>query len=395
VRVLGRSEQLWIFELMTESVGVLGIARVTGISPTTIRRHLCRWGEALLDFHNRMVRDVSLTRLECDETWSWVYAKSRRNVRPNSKKVPPLTKVGEFYIWTVIDPDTKLFVDWRVGKRSRADGRKFMMALSKKVIGDLMLTTDAFKTYREVIDDAFGTRATHVELKKKMRGNWDRESGNRETTVYGITKSVRGRKVAYLPSACTGHIERLHATMRNFNSRLARKTYKFSKRLENHVYAQAIFGAFYNFTRQHGGLKGKHRNWTPAMAAGLTNKIWSPDDLLNEVDAYWRAREAEGSQHVQKIGRAIGPQPLSGMSSKPYFVLHRAIPHEAKVHRGSCRLCRQGQGMRERPGSGKHPWYEFDDLAEARKHARRLEPGRASDCAMCMKEMQPRLGRRI
>ncbi len=132
--------------------------------------------------------------------------------------------------------------------------------------------------------------------------------------------------------ASTSLVERLNASIRNFSSRFTRPTFKFSKKLSNHIHAQAIFVMYYNFVRQHDGLKGAERHWTPAMKAGRSNRLWSYDDLLNEVDEYWRHKA------MQPILRVVPPRqylPLAAgeTSLLPYFVMYSPVKSKRRFTR--------------------------------------------------------------
>ena len=197
-----------------------------------------------------------------------------------------------------------------------------------------------------------------------------------------LWKEVKTRRPVDLSLASTSLVERLNASIRNFTSRFQRQSYRFSKRLTAHVHAQAIFAVYYNFKKTHSGFKGAYRHYTPAMKAGLTDRPWEFEDMLDAIEGYWAARSRKPELHLLA---APTYQPLAAgvTSSSPYFVMYSPLHREAKVHKASCRNCQNGAG-RKTSRKGKNQWYPFDSEDAARAFAKSLAPLRNSVCAMCV-----------
>jgi hypothetical protein len=123
-------------------------------------------------------------------------------------------------------------------------------------------------------------------LKKEFKKWWNPQTGESGNVLTAVEKTAQNQSRVDISLASTSLVERLNASIRNSISRFTRQTYKFSKRLENHIHAQSIFVMYYNFVKPHRGLTGAERHFTPAMKAGLTNRVWSYDDILDEVDGY-------------------------------------------------------------------------------------------------------------
>ena len=164
-------------------------------------------------------------------------------------------------------------------------------------------------------------------------------------------------------------------------SRLTRETYKFSKRLNNHVHAQSIFVVYYNFCRPHTGLKGAERHYSPAIKAGLANRVWTLDDILNRVDEYWQKQAVQPVLQLLPSPEFI-PLKAGETSSLAYFVMYSPLHRESKTHKGSCRSCRHGLGRTDNASVNK--WYAFETRGFASICAKALAPYQNSSCAVCI-----------
>lgn len=377
--MLSRDQQRLILNLMCRESGISDIAEVTKHSTTTVRRYIARFGEALAASHDRLVRGHRSTRLECDEIFSFVYV--RFPEKPWSGKVQS-HQVGEFYTWTGFDPDSKLLVSWHVGRRGFHDCLTFMTDLKGRVSGRQLITTDGLEAYRDAIQQTFGADADHVVIKKALGHHYDEEKREAHTHVLAMYKQPQNQAKVDLTLASTSLVERFNGTIRNFNPRFRRKTYKFSKKHENHVHAQAIAFMYYNWVKPHTGLPKGERKLTPAIKAGLTTKVWTYDDLLDEVDLYWRNKAAQSVLRVAELPRYT-PVPPGEWSIRPYFVSFSPKKRIAKVHTATCRDARRaGAGRKEGPRANL--WYAFETEGGARKCAETLAPLEHSVCSICI-----------
>jgi IS1 family transposase len=381
MNVLGRNERLLILKMMCRDSGITDIEYVTGHAPGTVRRYLAYFGEALLSVHDRLVRDLKLTtRVQVDEMWSYVFGRSTRITQRD--KAPP--GAGDIYTWTAQDPDNKLFVTSLCGRRDSQHAIPFLADLQSRLAGRVLLTSDASYAYPEAVEIAFGANVDHVVIRKVIASTYDRETADQRVTVLAMHKIPQGQAEVDLNLASTSLVERHHATMRSLVSRLTRRTLKFSKRLENHIYSHNIFSMYYNFVRPHRGFKGKERHYTPAIKAGICDRVWTFDDLLDEVDAYWWRKTQQ-----PKLELIVSPrpdwQPLPpGVASiKPFFVMFDPAKREAKVHAGQCNNCRYGLGRKDGPKTTQ--WFDFDALEGARFAASHLAPHDFADCTMCIR----------
>lgn len=275
-----------ILAMLCEGSSMRSISRIADVSIYTVSKLLIEAGEAALALHDETVRNVKASRIQCDEIWSFCYAKDK-NVA--SAKAAP-DGAGDVWTWTAIDADTKLMVSYFVGDRSGESAMVLMDDLAARLSNRVQLTTDGHRAYLDAVEGAFGCDVDYAQLVK----------------MYG---SVGGKSadVRYSPAECTGirkvhvegnpdvkhvsasHVERMNLTIRMQNRRFTRLTNAFSKKLDNHIHALALYFAFYNFCRIHKTLRV-----TPAMAAGVTDRLWSLDDIVAKIDAMAPAPKPRG-----------------------------------------------------------------------------------------------------
>lgn len=269
------------------------ISRVADVSINTVSKLLAEAGDACESFHDETVRGVKSSRIQCDEIWSFVYAKAK-NV-PGAKAAPQ--GAGDCWTWTALDADTKLMVAWIVGNRDAETANDFMQDVASRLANRVQLTTDGHKPYLEAVEGAFGANIDYAMLIKH----------------YGTPVGALGR---YSPGECTGteqrrvegrpnpkhintsYVERHNLTMRMQMRRFTRLTNAHSKRVEGHRAALALYYVFYNFVRMHKTLR-----CSPAMAAKLTERLWTMEDVVALIDARAEA-PAKRAPYMTKARRA-------------------------------------------------------------------------------------------
>ena len=264
-----------ILASLVEGNSIRGTARIVGVDKKTVLRLLTDVGDACAAYHDDTARDLKCERLELDEIWSFCHAKER-NLPKNLRGADG---VGDMWTWTAIDPDTKLIVTWHLGKRTPGDAQLFLKDLSERVVSErVQITTDGLGMYNKAIQRLFHHRADHgIEVKTfahdVLAAERDPERKYAASEIYSIS-----RKALYgVPDPdciSTAHVERQNLTMRMSMRRFTRLTNAFSKKALNLVRALALHFAYYNFCRKHQTLKT-----TPAIAAGLTDRMWTLHDL--------------------------------------------------------------------------------------------------------------------
>jgi IS1 family transposase len=264
--------------MMAEGISLRAITRLTGISRTTLHKLLEDAGQAFSEYQDRTLMNLPCKRLQVDEAWAFNYCK-QKNV-PKAKAAP--IGAGDIWTWVGLDAQSKLAVSWYVGGRDSEAAMIFMDDLAKRLANRVQLTSDGHRAYLEAVEGAFGGDIDYAMLVK----------------VYGPAPEGQRR---YSPAECIGAVkhrvegnpdpkhvstsysERQNLNIRMGNRRMTRLTNAFSKKAENHAHMMAIYFMHYNFVRIHQTLKV-----TPAMAAGVTSKLWEMADMVKVLED-WEA----------------------------------------------------------------------------------------------------------
>jgi IS1 family transposase len=262
---------LLCLRMLLEGNSIRSTERLTGVNKETIIKAMVRTGEKCKTFLETTIRRIPVDDVQADEIWGFVHCKEKHRTLNNLPEI-----YGDAYCFTAIERSTKLIIAWHLGKRSQEDTYEFAAKLRAATVGDFQLTTDGYTPYRTAIPATFGSSLDFAQLHKEY-GLDEGEKRYSPAVVTGITIKIRtGDPDA--ASICTSHVERSNLTLRMQIRRLTRLTNAFSKRWENHEAALALFFAYYNFCRVHMTLKT-----TPAVASGLTDHVWSVQELLNRI----------------------------------------------------------------------------------------------------------------
>ena len=266
---LNATRQVQVLKCLCEGMSIRGTVRVTGVAKNTVVKLLEEMGCACAAYHHRNVRGLRVRRLQCDEIWSFVGAKAK-----NTSLEKKQEGWGDVWTWTAIDADTKLCVSYLVGGRNAGWAMDFMQDCADRIIGKPQITTDAHKPYLKAVEEAFGGDANYAML-HKVFGYEAHDTRYSPATCIGCDmKTVSG--VPDPKHVSTSFVERQNLTMRMSMRRFTRLTNGFSKKIENHGHAVSLYFMYYNFCRVHQTLRV-----TPAMEAGLTDRIWTIAELLN------------------------------------------------------------------------------------------------------------------
>jgi IS1 family transposase len=275
---LSTEERAQVIRCLIEGNSIRSTRRITGFGRNTITRLLVALGEACSEYQDRVLRNLTSTRIECDEIWSFVYAKEK-NV-PDAKRGTP--GFGDVWTWTAIDPDTKLVPAWLVGTREVHDAYAFIADLGSRLAHRVQLTTDGHLGYLTAIEKEFGRDIDYAMLIKTfgvVRSDDGSPTARRyspnEVTAQEV-RVVTGNPDPDLIS--TSYVERQNLTMRMNMRRFTRLTNGFSKKVENHAAMVSLHFMAYNFAKPHGSL-GKNR--TPAMAAGVADHVWTVQEIAS------------------------------------------------------------------------------------------------------------------
>jgi IS1 family transposase len=272
---LPSAKRVQILAMLCEGSSMRSISRVADVSINTVSKLLADAGNACAAFYDEKLCGVTTKRVQVDEIWSFTYAK-QKNIA-TAKAAP--AEAGDTWTWTAIDADSKLIVSWLVGGRDGEYAIAFTDDLRQRLANRVQLTSDGLKVCLEAVEGAFGVDVDYAQIVK----------------LYGTApEAVKGR---YSPAECIGatktlvqgnpdikhvstsYVERHNLTMRMHMRRFTRLTNAFSKKFESHVHMVALYTVWYNFVRQHKMLRV-----SPAMAAGVADRLWSMEDIAALVE---------------------------------------------------------------------------------------------------------------
>ena len=271
MNVLSIEKRTQLISLLVEGMSMRAVSRVADVSINTVMKVLCETGKACAAYHGAHVRVVKAKRIECDEIWSFCYAK-QKNVA--SATTSP-DGAGDTWTWTAIDADSKLIISYLVGGRDVEYATAFMQDVKERITGTtVQLTTDGLKAYLVAVDKSFRWNVNYAQLVKaygaapdKSKGRYSPAdcTGSKKNTIIGKPD---------LDKVSTSNLERQNLTMRMHMRRFTRLTNGFSKKIENHANAVALHFMFYNFAKIHKTLRV-----TPALEAGISDHVWSIADI--------------------------------------------------------------------------------------------------------------------
>ena len=258
-----------ILNCLVEGNSVRSRGRLCGVEKRTVLNILKLAGGASERLLTEKVRNVPVKDLEMDEVWSYVDCK-QGHLRPHHAG----RQFGDAYTFIALERTSKLVVAWHLGKRDRINTEDFISKVRVATApGFFDVSTDAFQPYESAIDAGLYDRASHAQVVKLFSHHVEE---GRERYSPGQFVAVQKDAVTGNPDldrAGTSHVERKNGTLRQWCKRLTRLTYAFSKKWDN--LKAALHFAHYNFCRVHGSLR-----ITPAMAAGITDRVWGIEDLI-------------------------------------------------------------------------------------------------------------------
>lgn len=311
--VLPEEKRVRVLAALLDGNSTRAIERMTDVHQRTVRRLLLKLGRGAVRLHDGLVRDLRTTLVQFDEIWSYGQKKESRVTAAD----PP--GVGEAYTFAAIDALSRLVIAWRVGKRDQETCDAFMSDVRARLLVMPQITSDGFAPYIRSVWAEFGPGVDYMQTIKNYGRGGQRDDDHRyepprpepgrpfitKATVFGAPNPKH---------ASTAYIERLNGTTRHTNGRMRRLCYAFSKRPEHHRAAVALDYVGYNLCHVVRTLRV-----TPAMQAGVTDHVWSVEELLHALlteaeveDARERptaqpleAREAEGPSRQTSTGRTL------------------------------------------------------------------------------------------
>lgn len=271
--------------MLCEGMSIRAITRLTGASKNTIAKLLIDAGKACASYHDANVRHLKSEQVQVDEIWSFTYAKER-NVK-KAKAAPE--GAGDTWTWTALDNDSKLIVSYLVGERDSEYAFAFIDDLRSRIDNRFQLSSDGLGFYVQAVEESFGDDIDYGQV-MKMYGNPSITPGRYSPPqcIGSRKRRIRGRPDR--DQISTSQVERQNLTIRMHMRRFTRLTNAFSKKVENHAHAVALHMMYYNFVRIHQTLRV-----TPAMAAGVSDRLWEIGDIVKLVEAVEPSAKKRGA----------------------------------------------------------------------------------------------------
>jgi len=268
---LDNARRVAVVKALVEGNSIRSTVRLTGVAKNTVQKLLLELGAACATYQDANLKNLTSKRIQCDEIWSFVYAK-KKNV--TSEIAEKHADAGDAWTWTAIDADTKLVMSVMIGPRDHSTAAEFMRDLSGRLSRRVQLTTDGLKVYIGAVEYAFGNEIDYATLTKIYGPDQQGEKRYSPPICLGCVADV----VSGDPNPkhiSTSYVERQNLSMRMGMRRFTRLTNAFSKKLANHSAAVALYFMYYNFGRVHQTLRV-----TPAMAAGVSDHVWEVEEIV-------------------------------------------------------------------------------------------------------------------
>jgi IS1 family transposase len=272
---LDNAKRVQVIAALVEGSSIRATVRMAGVAKNTITKLLVELGAACSDYLDKHLVDLPCQRVQVDEIWSFCYAKAK-NVTPEIAAKNPFA--GDVWTWVAIDADTKLIPSWIVGPRDGVTARIFVNDLAKRLANRIQLTSDGLSVYLAAVEKAFHGHVDYAMLQKIYNDTSEGQKRYSPAECIGCeTRVIDGDPDPKHIS--TSYVERQNLTMRMSIRRFTRLTNAFSKKIENHVAMIALHIMYYNYARIHQTLRT-----SPAMAAGVTDRLWELEDLVKLLD---------------------------------------------------------------------------------------------------------------
>jgi len=282
---LSTAKRSQVVAALCEGVSIRATCRLTGVAKGTVLKLLVDLGAACERYQDETLRGLKLKRIQCDEIWSFVYAKAKNVPADHAGE----SGYGDVWTWVAIDADTKLVPSWAVGRRDGFTAAAFIRDLADRLATRVQLTTDGHKAYLEAVESALGNAIDYAMLVKMYEGDSGKHTPAERRYSPAVCTGAQQQRIVGNPDAAhisTSFVERQNLTMRMSMRRFTRLTNAFSKKVDNLKASVALYYMHYNFARIHQTLRV-----TPAMEAGVSDHVWSIEEIVGLLD--WAAAQPE------------------------------------------------------------------------------------------------------
>jgi IS1 family transposase len=310
--VLKMAKKVAAISCLCEGASIRATSRLTGVHRDTIGRLALSVGEGCARLHDALMRDLHCPLIEADEAWSFIHKKQKR------VKHDDPWEFGDIYSFICFDPISKAIISYHTDKRDDMTTRQVIEDLRQRVLGRIQISTDGWKPYVNAIEDSFGSDADYAMIIKEYGSSEVERSASRRYSP-GAVQAVEVIKIMGRPDEdkiCTSLVERQNLTLRMHTRRFTRLTNGFSKQLRNHRAAFDLYVAYYNFVRVH-----QTTRVTPAMQLGVTDHVWSVQELIEAAlatdDGAPPPRPTKVAPRLNKVSDLPGDQEPQGDPRAP------------------------------------------------------------------------------
>tara|TARA_R110002049_G_scaffold259498_1_gene435360 strand:+ start:31071 stop:32339 length:1269 start_codon:yes stop_codon:yes gene_type:complete len=414
---LPRDKRAQILHALVEGVGMRSISRIFDVHTKSVDRVLHEAGDLAISYIDAL-GNLPVRAIQADELWGFVQTKK---FELSAMQLDTLGdgKKGRVWVFLAVCADTRFILTYHIGSHMKADVIAFMEKVARKLPRDgdgcvkqeVTITTDALRSYHDVVEQIFGSSVNYGMVtkqygRKSKQGDVIRLSPENEKRPGDRYVSEKREAKIGTPAERdlhTCYVERHNANARMQNRRLTRKTYGFSRKFLNLERQLALWILYRNYCWIPDNKRKAIDRGTAAMALGIEESLWSVGDILDLSDAF-REEKAELTRAETESDAAAAPDVREFKSEAgldtvhatdllqlpTHWVYHHKRHYSAKVHASECTNCRDGQG-KTNSASPVGEWYPFFDLDDARRFAQQLEPYNHSDCRVCIvKEYQKR-----
>ncbi|MBS1843881.1 MAG: IS1 family transposase [Actinobacteria bacterium] len=268
-----------IIGALVEGNSIRATCRMTGAAKNTVTKLLVDVGQAAADYQDRVLRDLPCKVVEVDEIWAYCYAK-QKNVPEQFKGTPGY---GDVWTFTAVCADTKLVPAWLVGERTGDDADVFLRDLADRMADRIQLSTDGHSMYASTVGPAFHQKIDYGQIQKIYASSGEGTGGRYSPAECVGTKRRVLKGDPDTDRISTSYVERQNLTMRMGMRRFTRLTNGFSKKVENLAHSVSLHFLYYNFACPHSALKDPYPR-TPAMAAGVSDHVWTLEEIEGLLD---------------------------------------------------------------------------------------------------------------
>ncbi len=266
-----------VVSCLIEGCSIRSTVRMTGVAKKTVMRLLVEVGAICAAYQDYAFRNLTTKRLQLDEMWAWIYCKEKNRTEEIAKAHPD---AGDVWLWIAVDADTKLVPSWMLGQRDLGTATAFVSDLASRLRNRVQITTDGHRPYLQAVETAFGMEVDYSILQKIYGTPQENETRYSPAICIGVeVRHVNGNPDPKHIS--TSFVERQNWTVRTKMRRYTRLSNGFSRKLQNHAAATALNYFAYNFIQIHRTLRT-----SPAMAAGVTDRLWDVNDLVALWESY-------------------------------------------------------------------------------------------------------------